>query len=76
MGRSSSRSRRGRRAHADGCSSYIPAIREGDKRILLDRRFAGAAIRWRACRWPVKSRGNLAAGGTGQARSRCPSVIK
>lgn len=46
---------------------YLPAIREGDKRILL---IAGEPVPYSLARIPQagESRGNLAAGGTGVAR--------
>lgn len=47
--------------------SYLPAIREGDKRILL---IAGEPVPFALARVPQagEARGNLAAGGTGIAR--------
>ena len=46
---------------------YIPAIRDGDKRILL---IGGAAVPYALARVPLAGevRGNLAAGGTGRAQ--------
>lgn len=46
---------------------YLPAIRDGDKRILI---IAGQPIAWCLARIPQQgeTRGNLAAGGTGVAR--------
>ncbi|PHV12512.1 glutathione synthase [Chitinimonas sp. BJB300] len=46
---------------------YLPAIKEGDKRILV---IAGKPVEWCLARIPMQgeTRGNLAAGGTGVAR--------
>ncbi|MFC4160362.1 glutathione synthase [Chitinimonas lacunae] len=46
---------------------YLPAITEGDKRVLL---IAGRPVEWCLARIPKQgeTRGNLAAGGTGVAR--------
>ncbi len=46
---------------------YLPAIKDGDKRILL---IDGVAVDWCLARIPAQgeTRGNLAAGGTGVAR--------
>jgi glutathione synthase len=46
---------------------YLPAIKEGDKRVLL---IAGKPVDWCLARIPKQgeTRGNLAAGGTGVAR--------
>lgn len=46
---------------------YLPAISEGDKRVLL---IAGRPVEWCLARIPKQgeTRGNLAAGGTGVAR--------
>ena len=47
---------------------YIPAIREGDKRVLL---IGGEPVPYALARIPKagETRGNLAAGGTGEARA-------
>ncbi|MGQ5521629.1 glutathione synthase [Chitinimonas sp. PSY-7] len=46
---------------------YLPAIKDGDKRVLL---IAGKPVDWCLARIPMQgeTRGNLAAGGTGVAR--------
>lgn len=50
---------------------YLPAIKEGDKRVLL---IAGKPVDWCLARIPMQgeTRGNLAAGGTGVARPLSP----
>ena len=50
---------------------YLPAIRDGDKRILM---VDGEAVPWCLARIPAagESRGNLAAGGTGEVRPLTP----
>ncbi len=57
--------RRGRRAIM--AQRYLPAISEGDKRILL---IAGEVVPWALARIPLpgETRGNLAAGGTARAQ--------
>jgi glutathione synthase len=57
--------RRGRRAIM--AQRYLPAIAEGDKRILL---IAGEVVPWALARIPQpgETRGNLAAGGTARAQ--------
>jgi glutathione synthase len=50
---------------------YLPAIKDGDKRVLL---IAGKPVDWCLARIPKQgeTRGNLAAGGTGVARPLTP----
>ena len=50
---------------------YLPAISEGDKRILL---IDGEVVPWALARIPKagETRGNLAAGGTGRAQALTP----
>ncbi len=50
---------------------YLPAIRDGDKRILL---IAGEVVPWALARIPQagETRGNLAAGGTARAQPLSP----
>ena len=50
---------------------YLPAIRDGDKRILL---IAGKVVPWALARIPQagETRGNLAAGGTARAQPLSP----
>jgi glutathione synthase len=57
--------RRGRRAIM--AQRYLPAIRDGDKRILL---IDGEVVPWALARIPLagETRGNLAAGGTARAQ--------
>jgi glutathione synthase len=54
-------------ARAIMAQRYLPAIREGDKRILL---IAGEVVPWALARIPQagETRGNLAAGGTARAQ--------
>jgi glutathione synthase len=61
--------RRGRRAIM--AQRYLPAIAEGDKRILL---IAGEVVPWALARIPQpgETRGNLAAGGTARAQPLSP----
>jgi glutathione synthase len=55
-------------ARAIMAQRYLPAIREGDKRILL---IAGEVVPWALARIPQagETRGNLAAGGTARAQA-------
>ena len=50
---------------------YLPAIKDGDKRILL---IDGDVVPWALARIPLagETRGNLAAGGTGRAQPLSP----
>ena len=50
---------------------YLPAIAQGDKRILI---IDGAVVPWALARIPLpgETRGNLAAGGTGRAQALSP----